>query len=85
MGGDEAAAASAATADAGAVEPLPFGHSTLLRVGESKLFAAGLVAAATWCYVTAFVPLGAPKLWKEERWYEKENAVGRQQMRGVPK
>lgn len=60
MGGDEAAAASAATADAGAVEPLPFGHSTLLRVGESKLFAAGLVAAATWCYVTAFVPLGAP-------------------------
>lgn len=60
VGGDEAAAASAATADAGAVEPLPFGHSTLLRVGESKLFAAGLVAAATWCYVTAFVPLGAP-------------------------
>lgn len=51
----DAAAAAAATAD-----ELPFGHSTLLRIGESKLFAASLVAVAAWCYVTAFVPLGAP-------------------------
>jgi len=46
--------------DAAAAADLPFGHSALLRLGESKLFAAGLVAAAAWCYVTAFVPLDAP-------------------------
>jgi len=55
---DTAAAADAAAASE--EEPPPFGHSALLRVGESKLFAATLVAGALWCYVTAFVPLDAP-------------------------
>ncbi|GAB0492448.1 hypothetical protein MMPV_003710, partial [Pyropia vietnamensis] len=60
LGGDVPAPANDDAADADGDGPLPFGHSALLRIGESKLFAAGLVAVAAWCYVTAFVPLDAP-------------------------